>query len=101
VFSDSIRASSLALASRRSASFQITFERSAGVLRDQRPSSKAALAARTARSTSALPALDTSASFSPVEGFSTAALPPSAGVTQAPLIHSLSFMPLSYLSIMP
>ena len=77
--------SSAALALITSANLCSAVERSAGVVRDQL--SKAALAASTARSTSASPPLGTSAITSSVAGLMTWVVSPPAASDQSPLMN--------------
>src|SRR6185503_8380820 len=79
---DSIPASSSAFSSRTSASFRSSSARSAGV--DSSHSGSACPAASTAASTSAAVQAGTSAIVSPVAGFSTSIVPPSAASVQLP-----------------
>src|SRR5437763_14672197 len=81
-FNDSSSASSSALSSIASASLSSASARSPGVVSSH--SGSAFFAASTARSTSAWVPLGTSAIVSPVAGFRTSIVPPSAASTHSP-----------------
>jgi hypothetical protein len=85
---DSSSAISSARSSRASASLRIASERSIGVLVPQ-PLSKAVRAAFTARSTSSWVELAACAISSPVAGFRTASVRPSAASTDSPSMKFL------------
>src|SRR4051812_31924456 len=89
-FADSRSAISSALSAIASVSFNRASERSPGVVVDHE--SKAPRAAATARSTSSFVESGASAIASPVAGFRTSSVWPSAGSTSSPLMKFLSLV---------